>query len=354
MTRRPKPMVVPGTVRIGGASGIPAVLQEFGCDPAVIIARAGLSPDIFEEPETLVPVSALGRLLSCCVKATKCEHFGLLVGERGGFPSLGRVGFVARNSADVGAALTSLATYMPHHDRGAAVTLSVVGPLSTLGYAVYHPTEAHDQLLDGAVAIGCCIMRALCGPEWAATEVTFAHRAPSDLAPYRRFFRCKLRFDAGETALVFETRWLGKPLHDAEPELRRLLVRELEASAPADPTDLIDSVRGVIRTKLGRGPCTSNEVARLFGISERTLRRQLVAHGTSFKAILEEVRFEVARQLLRDTTLTLERVALLVDYSELSAFSRAFLRWAKMPPGDWRELQRGEVQPAGAERRRGG
>ncbi len=351
---RPKPMVVPGTLRIGGASGIPAVLRDFGCDPAAIIAQAGLSPEIFADPETLVPVAALGRLLSCCVKATQCEHFGLLVGAKGGLFSLGRVGFVARNSADVGTALTALATYLPHHDRGAAVTLSVMGQLSSLGYAVYHPIEAHDQLVDGAIAIGCRIMRTLCGPEWAATEVTFAHREPADAAPYRQLFRCKLRFNASETALLFETRWLNKPLHDAEPELRRLLVKELESSAPADPADLIDSVRGTIRTMLGRGDCTSHAVARLFGISERTLRRQLLAKGTSFKAILEEVRFEVARQLLRDTTLTLERVALLVDYSELSAFSRAFLRWAKMPPGDWRELQRGTARSAGARTLRGG
>src|SRR5690349_13349806 len=77
-------MLAAGTIRIGGASGIPAVLREFGVDPTKIIAEAGVLPSLFGDPENTIPFAALGHLMSYCARVTKCNHFGLLVGAQGG------------------------------------------------------------------------------------------------------------------------------------------------------------------------------------------------------------------------------------------------------------------------------
>jgi AraC-like DNA-binding protein len=48
------------------------------------------------------------------------------------------------------------------------------------------------------------------------------------------------------------------------------------------------------------------------------------------------VQFELACQLLRDTTIPTGQIASIVGYSESSAFNRAFRRWAGVPPAEWR------------------
>jgi AraC-like DNA-binding protein len=68
----------------------------------------------------------------------------------------------------------------------------------------------------------------------------------------------------------------------------------------------------------------------------RTLTRRLEAYGTSFKALADEGRFEIAVQMLRDTSLDVQGVAAVLDYADASAFTRAFRRWSGTTPAVWR------------------
>ena len=68
----------------------------------------------------------------------------------------------------------------------------------------------------------------------------------------------------------------------------------------------------------------------------RTLNRHLRASGTTFQQLSDEVRFEIARQMLDDSTMTLSEIAAALAYSDASAFSRAFSRWSGITPGRWR------------------
>ena len=83
-------------------------------------------------------------------------------------------------------------------------------------------------------------------------------------------------------------------------------------------------------------------ISRLLAIPARTLRRHLAVQGTSFRELLEEVRYEIARQLLADTDLSTAEIADALHYADASAFTRAFRRWTNSPPAAWR----GEVRSA--------
>jgi AraC-like DNA-binding protein len=81
-------------------------------------------------------------------------------------------------------------------------------------------------------------------------------------------------------------------------------------------------------------------VAKLFAVHRRTLNRRLREDGTSFKALLDAIRYEFARQLLRDTPMSTIEVALNLGYSELGPFLRAFRRWSGTSPAAWRAEHR--------------
>jgi AraC-like DNA-binding protein len=71
-------------------------------------------------------------------------------------------------------------------------------------------------------------------------------------------------------------------------------------------------------------------------VNRRTLDRRLREEGTSFQHILDEVHFETACQLLENTELPINDIAVSVGYSQSSAFTRAFRRWCSVGPSRWR------------------
>ena len=70
----------------------------------------------------------------------------------------------------------------------------------------------------------------------------------------------------------------------------------------------------------------------------RTLNRQLNAVGTTFREVLDEIRFEIARQLLEDSAMEIIHIASFLGYSNASAFTRAFRRWSSTTPANWRGM----------------
>jgi AraC-like DNA-binding protein len=324
-------------VRIGATLGLPAVLRSLGADPAEVLAEAGFDLGLFDDPENQVSYTARNRLMRHCAERTRCAHFGLLVGQQGGLQSLGLVGLLVKYSPDVGTALRRLARHSHLHVRGAVTTLALDGDLAMLGFEVYQPrAEATDQVGDGAIALMANIMRALCGPEWRPVEVRLAHRKPRDIGPYRRCFRGPLRFDAEQNALAFSVGWLGRRLPDSDPELRRLLEREVDSLEMRHGDDFPEQVRSLLRTAVTTGHGSADQVAAIFSMHSRTLNRRLNAFGTGFRQLVDESRFEIARQMLEDTAMEVSQIASLLDYADASAFTRAFRRWSGTTPARWR------------------
>ncbi len=325
------------TVRIGTAMAVPDVLRSLGVDPAAVLAKAGWSLDWFDDPDRLVAYRSRSRMVSVCIAATKCPHFGLLVGQRTRLSSLGLVGALVKYEADLGMALHSLVRYFHLHARGGLPTLVVRGSQATLGYATYLPgAEAVDQLGDAFLALALNIVRELYREDWRPGEVLFAHRKPVDVAPYRRVFRAPLRFDAEQYALVFPADTLRRRVANANADILLLLKPQIEAVDAAHRSELPEQVRRFLRTAVLTHHAQADQVAALFSMHRRTLNRQLNAFGTTFHQILEESRFEVARQMLGNSGLQVGQIATALDYHDASAFTRAFRRWSGETPAAWR------------------
>lgn len=330
-----------GTVRIGVTTTVPAILRDLGADPADVLAEAGFDPELFTDPDNRISYKALGRLVNRCVARTGCKHFGLLVGQHAGPSSLGLVGFLMQESPDVETALRSLVRYLHLHVRGAVTSLVVNGGSAMLSYEIYQPqVEAADQIGDGAVAAMFNIMRALCGPDWKPAEVLFAHRKPQDVGPFRRFFRAPLRFDAEHYAVAFSADWLARRLPGADPELRRLLQKQIDAFEAKHGDDFPEQVRSVLRTALLTGHAKADHVATLLSMHSRTLNRRLNTFGTRFRELVDEGRFEIARQMLEDSAMEVSQIAASLGYADASAFTRAFRRWSGATPSQWRATRK--------------
>jgi len=326
---------------VGATMGLPQVLEDLGFNPREVLSDAGLDPGLFDDPDNVISYTARGRLMDHCVARTGCRHFGLLVGQRGDLHSLGLVGLLVRYSPDVGTALRNLVRHFHLQFRGAAPTLHVDGGTAILGYQVYQRrAAATDQVGDGAVAVMFNILRELCGRDWKPTETWFAHRKPEDVKPFREFFEVFLRFDADQYAVVFSSSWLERPLPEVHPDVRRLVEKQIDALDARHGEDFPEQVRAVLRATLATGNAHAERVAALFSMHHRTLSRRLNEYGIGYQELVDETRFEMARQLLNDSDLAVSEIALMLHFADARSFIRAFRRWSDATPAHWRATQR--------------
>lgn len=346
-----------GTLRLAGVIVVPGLLREAGLDPDPILAEAGLDGNTLDDPERLIPAARLGKLLELCVERTGWEDFALRAGMRGGLQTLGLIGELARHASTVGQALQEIVLNLHLHDRTGVARLEVIAETVVFGYATYAPgTPGTRHIVTASIAIATNILRELCGPGFALAEVRLPVREPRDPGPYRRFFRAPVRFNAEEPLVVFPARWLAVPLVHSDAGRRKQLHRQLAALVGVSDDDLRAQLKRLLRVMLVHEGGSEDQVAAHFALHRRTLNRRLHALGATFHGLVEESRFEIARQLLNDTDMSAVQVAAVLDYADASAFTRAFKRWTGMTPLEWRARGQNAIRIAGvlppAEKRR--
>lgn len=334
-------LVEEGSLRLGPLLGLPAVIADFGLDPEELFAEADIDIGLFSDPENTIPFRDLGRLLAHGLERSGCPHLGLLVGQRSGLDALGVVGQLAAQCPNVGTAIENIILYLHLHDRGAIPSLWVSGDRAVLAYTIYRPdVPGIEQIYDGALAITLNAMKGMVGPSFDASEVRLCRPRPADIEPYWRHFRCRLTFGAEHSALIFPASTLERPLGGANPLVRRKIVEELEALEAQGSWDLAAQLRRVLRKLLiaaaTPGATSLERIADLFAIHRRTLNRRLKAQGTSFRELIDDSRYDIARQLLRDTRIPVLEIASALDYADAAAFTRAFRRWSGTTPAAWR------------------
>lgn len=334
-------LLQPGYIHLGVAKEIIPVLQDFGVDPNPVIQEAGLDPSLFDDVTSIISHAALGRLLTLSVARTNCPHFGLMVGQRATILSLGLVGRLMQHCETIGDALRSLVANLSIQNRGAVPSLSITAEMALFTFSVYQTeTESADQISDGALAVTVNAIRSLCGADWKPSEVLLPRKAPKDPTPYKRHFRAPVRFNQESATLSFPVGDLDHRIPGADPMLRAVLEERVHQLKGWPGTEFSDDIRRLLRMRLTTHRCSAEDVALLLAMHRRTLSRRLRGCGIGYRTIANEIRFEIARQLLADTKMPLCQIAATLGYSEASAFTRAFRRWSGQPPTLWRAEDR--------------
>jgi AraC-like DNA-binding protein len=328
-----------GDVRIGPILAIPTVLAARGVKPDDAFSLAGVDLQLFDDPDNRVSLEAVGRLLNSCATLTGCDHFGLLVGERFDLNRLGPIGQLMRHSATVGDALRALLRHLHLHDRGAAPLLLSTDPATaTLGYSVLrHGVPGINHIHDAAIAIAYKILRALCGRGFAALQVKFSYSCPRSAAYHKQLFRCDLAFDADLSGVVIDTASLARPLEGADARLRNQFEKAIRDAETSGSMTFGERLEGALHQLVLSGDASAEAICRQFAISERTLRRRLASEGKSLQQFINQTRYELARQLLSNTNLSVSNIAAALHYADPNVFSRAFRNWAGASPRHWRK-----------------
>ncbi len=230
-------------------------------------------------------------------------------------------------------AFQTVLRYQRLYHTGGASRSDVDSEAWVVTFALHSDAEPSPCLSDFVLGNWVRRMRRAVRHDFAIRETRLRRARPAQISPYLDFFGPKVQFDAREDTLRLAPELATLPIVGANPTLRLILERqtnvELELIEPGSAF-LLD-VRAALESILVEGPADVDELARRLATSPRTLQRRLAGCETSFQALLDDVRRELAlSHLARGRSVT--DTAFLLGFSELSAFSRAFRRWTGRPP----------------------
>jgi AraC-like DNA-binding protein len=325
-----------------------AFAQARGLDPKALIEAHQLPPDLdwrqAGKLEVTLPASRLKGLVDDVAERLALPHLGLDLAKSLPKGAYGVAEFLMRSAATVRGACENLVRFnsllapqqafrFVETEREAELHHGIAGSPDTM--SVHH--HEYTTLVLVSTFLGMV-------DDGKVNRVWFAHGPVTDRAPLEQAFGTReLSFDTELNGFSFDRRFLDMPVKTGDAALFAFLEEHALAALASRPKsdDLVDRIRQSIREALKAGEPNIERIATRLALSGRTLQRRLADVGTSFQAVLDDVRFDLARAYLKDARLDITQVAYLLGYSELRAFDRAFKRWANVTPREWREQRPG-------------
>jgi AraC-like DNA-binding protein len=330
-----------GGMRISAGLALLVVsqLREVGADVEALLGRLGLAEERLQLPEARISHATWIDLLEAGQAVTGDPHFGLHAATRLGPGLMHLLGHLASSEKTAGEALSVAARYLRVLHEGITLALDRQGEFASCRLVTAPglrlPPIATEFMLAQWISYG---RKVIGDVEHELSEVRFAHPASAGLDEYQRHFRARVVFNAQCDELIFPAWNLELPTTNADPVLAAVLSEKVERLLAqfADRPSLASQAREWLVKQLQGGSPRIEALARHLHMSERTLRRRLGEEGTSFKQILDELRRELAIGYVQERQLSTGEIAFLLRYSEPSAFQRAFKRWTKLTPSEFR------------------
>ena len=293
-----------------------------GLDPAELLATVGLPRRCLDEPDLKIPAEAVGRLLELAAQRAGEPAFGLCLAESRRLSNLGPLAMLVRDEPTLRNALEALIRHIHLHNEALAVRVEQVSNLVVIrAELVAEGAASLRQATELVVGVTYRVLQILIGTAWHPRLVCFTHTAPARLGVHRRVLGSAVEFGHEFNGIVCNAADLDAPNPGADPVLARYSQRLL-ASTLARGARMGDRVRQQVVLLLPRGLCRVEVVAQHLGIDRRTVHRRLAAESSSFSAIVEAVRRELAQRYVAGTARPLLEVAGLLGFGSASSFSR--------------------------------
>jgi AraC-like DNA-binding protein len=327
----------PVTVSMAFVRGMVSGLQARGiaCEP--FLAEAGIDPELLNQASARVTGEQYVALFRLLVE--RLEDDGLAFFSRrlkvGSFALILRS---ALGAPDIEVAMRRIAWTLGKLQDDVELVLRREGALC--GWELHflgseqRPAFMHELLLR-------IFWRAavwLAGGKLPPGRFDLAFETPTYAGSYSNVLPGELRFGQSHSAVWFDARALTEPVRRDEAALRAFLSDvPFNIILPRRRDDSMSSrVRVHLQLSLPVWPDLAN-TAQALHMSVSALQRNLAGEGTTFQALKDESRRDMAISRLTTSDVPLAMLAAELGFSDSAAFQRAFKSWTGSPPGAYRQ-----------------
>jgi AraC-like DNA-binding protein len=281
-----------------------------------------------------IPFTDWWHALEVIAKVYNKPYIGLEVGAYIQPSHCGVLGYLSLSCEYLAEALQRFERFQRLLYEGNEAFTQVEGDLVTFSWPFdygYSTRESDETLIS---SLASYVRMLVADMTLSPVGIGFVHPTPDDMAPYQRLLGCDVEFGCKNTYISFPISMLTLKVEKADPALRALLDQQADALLDVLPNGdhFEQQLYKYVLRAMQDGKPTIEEVARYMKMSARTLHRRLDERKLIFKEMLVKTREQLAKQYLKEGRLTLSEIALLLGYSEQSAFSRAFKQWVGETP----------------------
>jgi len=320
---------------------IARVLRLHVQDLNELLALTQLTSEQFLKEETLLTAQQQIQILHNALRLSNDEAFGLRLGKQLTPPTHGAMGFLANSSPDLLTAVRAFQAFSP--TRMSFTRLEIKRSEEWLECYYYIDINVSENIrrclseVSAMVFFECAEF--IVGRPLIEAETNFTHAEPSYVEHYRQFLPGQFNFSAPKIMIKVPMSLCRIPNVSANHENYLLALRQCEVMLAQLHSNKDTYQYQVQKMMLSHPPgvlCEEEAAAALF-VSKRTLARKLNNEGTGFRQIREEILSQQATGYLRESDMSVDAIAALLNYHDSSNFRRAFKRWFKLPPDQYRQ-----------------
>ena len=328
------PMAQGGLTRLAIAR-----LEGAGVPVAPLLKSVGLTSEMIAEPEQRLSVRSQIALLDEAAKALKDDSLGFTLARDFDLRKIGLLYYVMASSQTLGDALKRVARYSQITNEALVVRYREANRLIiNLSYSGV-PRHSDRHQIEFCMFAVLRICRVLTGQNLVPQQFSIAHYRPEGTAEMSRFVGTKVEFGADTDEFSLNSNARELPVIHADHHLNDLLLKHCEvalADRGAGVSQLRTRVENAISSVLPHGRVLIEDVSRSLGMSKRTLARKLSDEGLNYSEIFEHLRRDLAVRYLDDRRMHVSKIAWLLGFHEVSAFTHAFKRWTGKTPSQLR------------------
>jgi AraC-like DNA-binding protein len=309
-------------------------LLNHGVDPHAVFKQAGMDPAKLGDGKARYRLADMTRLWAIAIEHTDNPCLGLAVGKLWAPTTFHALGFAWLASHSLKDALQRLVRYSRIVNNSLTVSLEESGMQLNLCLSSHEDARnIHYAAHDASIVTILVMCRFLCGQDFSPLAIHSTRPRSVCAEPIDQFAGTSIIYNSDADKTVFDRIRAEQRLATGNSELSKVNEEvALKYLVSIDRTSILMLVKSTLVELMPTGQVTEETVAASLNLSLRTLQRKLSDEGTTFAALYQSLRQEMAQQYIRDSQMSLTEIAYLLGFSEQSNFTRAFRRWYGTSP----------------------
>lgn len=308
-----------------------------------LLQFTSLTTKQFMQEETRLTAQQQIQVLHNGLYLSKHLDFGLRLGQRLTPSTHGAMGFLVNSSPNLLIALQAFQAFLPTRISFARLQLQIEADtvLCLVQFDIALSPTVHRVLSETCAVIFYECAEFIVGRPVTEASIYFSHAKPSYSQCYADYLPGAYAFAANDLRVKIPLSMCEIPNASANQEGYLLAMRQCELMLAQLNPQTHNDLYQIQRIMLSQPLSELNEasVAAALFVSKRTLARKIKQHKLSFRELRDHILSTQASSYLRDSELSVDAIASLLNYHDSANFRRAFKRWFGMTPSDYRREQ---------------